>query len=357
LIDDLGIRERSESREETTLSLYATRSRASRGRLRPEPPDPVRTAFQRDRDRIIHTRAFRRLRHKTQVFIAPQGDHYETRLTHTLEVAQIARTTARALLLNEDLTEAICLGHDLGHTPFGHLGEAVLNALYPGGFRHAEQSLRVVDRLENGGKGLNLTWEVRDGILNHSKGRESIASPGQGYAGTFEGEICRLCDSIAYINHDIEDSVRSGLITDSDLPVAAVNILGRTRSERVNNMVCDLIATSWVVSGLKNGPAPFIGMSKAVLTAMNDMRDFLFRRVYNVHSASGEGVKARETLQCLYRYYLEHPAEVAEEDGVAPGGDVEDTRKMVDYIAGMTDQFAFRAAAELGLLKGGYDSG
>ncbi len=350
-INELGIRERIEAREEETLSPYAAKSRKSRGRMRPEAPDPVRTAFQRDRDRIINTKAFRRLRHKTQVFIAPSGDHFETRLTHTLEVSQIARTIARALLLNEDLTEAIAMGHDLGHTPFGHLGEDTLNELYPEGFSHAEQSLRVVDVLENDGKGLNLTWEVRDGILNHSKPRESVAAVGNGHASTFEGEICRLSDSVAYINHDIEDGIRSGLITADDLPESTSKILGKTRSERINAMVCDIIEHSWALSGAETAGEIVIGMSAGVLQATDEVRDFLFRRVYNVHSASEDGIKARKTLLRLYGYYVTHPGELPEEYRPASGGETDMKRRAVDYIAGMTDQFAFRAVEELGLQK------
>ncbi len=346
MIDKLGIRERIEAGEERALSPFATRSRESRGRVRPEEPDPVRTAFQRDRDRIIHTKAFRRLRHKTQVFIAPVGDHFATRLSHTLEVAQIARTIARALALNEDLTEAIAMGHDLGHTPFGHLGEAVLNELYPGGFRHSEQSLRVVDALEKDGRGLNLTWEVRNGILNHSKPRESVLGEGNGYAGTYEGDICRLSDSIAYINHDIEDALRSGLIASTDLPSPTAKVLGKTNSERINAMVCDVIEESWAVSGAGNGGRPEIGMSTRVLAATDAVREFLFERVYNVHSSSPEALKARETLKRLYGYYLENPGELPEEYLML---DADTERRIVDYIAGMTDQFAFRAAEELGL--------
>lgn len=344
MINELGIRERVEAREKETLSRYAAKSRESRDRMRPEAPCPVRTVFQRDRDRIIHTKAFRRLRHKTQVFIAPVGDHFVTRLTHTLEVSQIARTIARALSLNEDLTEAIAMGHDLGHTPFGHLGEDTLNKLYSKGFSHSEQSLRVVDILERDGKGLNLTWEVRDGILNHSKPRESVVGEGRGHAGTFEGEVCRLSDSVAYINHDIEDAVRAGIITFNDLPLSTPRVLGQTNSERINTMVCDIIEYSWAVSGVITGSDPVIGMSPRTLGATDEVREFLFRRVYNVHSSSPDAVRAQDTLIRLYGYYMKHPEELPEE---YPEGDTE--RRVVDYIAGMTDQFAFRVAEELGL--------
>ena len=244
----LKIRQMIEKREES-LSPYAQKSRLSRGRQRVEEPDSVRTAFQRDRDRIIHSKSFRRLKHKTQVFIAPSGDHYRTRLTHTLEVSQIARTIARALNLNEDLTEAISLGHDLGHTPFGHTGEDVLNELSPYGFRHNEESLRIVDFLEKDGQGLNLTWEVRDGIVNHSKSRAKVLGSKWGKVSTLEGEIVKLADTIAYINHDIDDAIRAGIIKESDLPESATKILGNSPSERINTMVCDTIEHSWQVSG------------------------------------------------------------------------------------------------------------
>ena len=273
------------------------KSRLSRGRLKPEEPCQVRTAFQRDRDRIIHCKAFRRLKHKTQVFIAPLGDHYVTRLTHTLEVSQIARTIARALNLNEDLTEAIALGHDLGHTPFGHVGEDVLNELYHQGFRHNEQSLRVVDLLEKDGQGLNLTWEVRDGIVNHSKTRADILGQGWGKVNTLEGEICKIADIVAYINHDIGDAVRAGIITEGDLPLSAVRVLGLSHSQRINTMVCDIIDYSWAASGRNTTGSPTIGMSPQILEATNTLRKFLFDRVYNLHAAQKETEKAREVLQ------------------------------------------------------------
>ncbi len=239
MISRLNIRQITEEREES-LSPYAAKSRLSQGRFKPEEPCPIRTAFQRDRDRVIHSKAFRRLKHKTQVFITPQGDHYVTRLTHTLEVSQITRTIARALNLNEDLAEAISLGHDLGHTPFGHVGEDALDGLYPHGFRHNEQSLRVVDLLEKDGQGLNLTWEVRDGIVNHSKVRADIQREGSGEASTLEGQVCKIADAIAYINHDIGDAIRAGIVTENDLPLSAVTELGRFHSQRTNTMVCDI---------------------------------------------------------------------------------------------------------------------
>jgi dGTPase len=345
VIRQLNIRQAAEERE-AELSPHAVRSRLSRGRLRYEEPCPVRTAFQRDRDRIIYCKSFRRLKHKTQVFIAPLGDHYVTRLTHTLEVSQIARTIARALNLNEDLTEAISLGHDLGHTPFGHAGEDVLNELYREGFRHSEQSLRIVDLLENEGRGLNLTWEVRDGILNHSKtGVGDIFGEGWGEVGTIEGEVVKIADIVAYINHDIGDAVRAGIITEGDLPPAATGVLGLSHSERVNSMVCDIIDSSWDVRGCDIiDKRPSVKMSPRVLTAANTLRDFLFERVYNLHSMQQETEKAREVVRFLYFYFNKH------EEGMPPeyrlSGDATD-RRVVDYVAGMTDQYALRLAEEL----------
>ncbi len=346
-MEQLNIRQLIEQREEG-LSPYAVRSNISRGRLREEAPCPVRTAFQRDRDRIIHCKAFRRLKHKTQVFIAPTGDHYVTRLTHTLEVAQIARTISRALNLNEDLTEAIALGHDLGHTPFGHVGEEVLNELYPGGFKHNVQSRRTVDLLEKDGQGLNLTWEVRDGILNHSKtGIESLDEAATGQAATLEGEVCRLADVVAYVNHDIGDAVRAGIIAESDLPEAAARILGRSHSERINTMVCDIIEHSWAASGIDTGEPPAIGMSPPVLEATDTLRRFLFERVYNQRAAAAESERARKVVRALYEYFNQHENELPPEysrysDEVA--------RRVVDYIAGMTDQYALNLADELSII-------
>ena len=341
MIEQLKIRQMSEEREES-LSPHAVRSKESRGRQRDEEPCPIRTAFQRDRDRIVYSKAFRRLKHKTQVFIAPQGDHYVTRLTHTLEVSQIARTIARALNLNEDLTETIALGHDLGHTPFGHIGEEVLNELYYRGFRHNEQSLRTVDLLENDGKGLNLTWEVRDGILNHSKSGVSMLDE-WGKIGTLEGEICRIADSVAYINHDIEDAIRAGVIIESDLPVPATGVLGCSHRERINTMVSDIIGQSWPVrdSGTEN---PEIIMSQRVREAANIMREFLFDRVYNRQAAEKEAVKAREVLNRLYEYYCGHEEALPPEYSLHSD---EIERRVVDYIAGMTDRYATEIAAGL----------
>ena len=348
MISQLNVRQIAEEREES-LSPHAIKSKQSRGRSRHEELCPIRTAFQRDRDRIIHSKAFRRLKHKTQVFIAPQSDHYVTRLTHTLEVSQIARTIARALNLNEDLTEAIALGHDLGHTPFGHVGEEVLNELYHQGFRHNEQSLRIVDFLENDGQGLNLTWEVRDGIVNHSKSRANILKKDWGKVNTLEGEVCKIADIVAYINHDIGDAVRAGIITEGDLPLSATTVLGHSHRKRINTMVCDIIESSWGVRSYDTTASPAIGMSPQILEASNTLREFLFDRVYNLHAAEEEAAKARETVRLLYDYFNKHvdklPPEYSRHSDEAERG-------VVDYIAGMTDQYASRLAEELILTRG-----
>jgi len=343
-VRQLNVRQLSEEKEES-LSPYAVKSRFSRGRLKPEEPCPIRTAFQRDRDRIIHSKSFRRLKHKTQVFIAPLGDHYVTRLTHTLEVAQIARTIARALNLNEDLTEAIALGHDLGHTPFGHTGEDVLNELFKDGFKHNEQSLRVVDILEKDGRGLNLTWEVRDGILNHSKSRGSIMGDGWDTVSTLEGELVKISDVIAYINHDIGDAIRAGIITEADLPPESTSLLGHSHSERINTLVSDIIEQSWAVRGddtMKKKPA--IRMSPRILEATSTLREFLFDRVYTVKSAEEETERAKKVVRFLYHHLTQHPESLPAE--YLSYSDSPE-RRVVDYIAGMTDQYALRLADEL----------
>lgn len=342
MIEDLRVRENIEEREEH-LSPHAVRSKNSRGRMRNEEADPIRTTFQRDRDRIIHSKAFRRLKHKTQVFITPQGDHYVTRLTHTLEVSQIARTLARSLNLNEDLTEAISMGHDLGHTPFGHIGEEVLNELFHKGFKHNEQSLRVVDVLENEGRGLNLSDEVRSGILNHSKSTEKILE-GWMKMDTFEGELCRIADSIAYINHDIDDAIRAGIINGEEIPESASKILGNSRRKRINTMVLDIIEQSWTVSGKTMGN-PEISMSEPVRQATNILRDFLFDRVYYPNDNRQESRKARQTVRFLYEYFISNndklPPEYLEYSD-------EPEQRIVDYISGMTDQYATDLVEKLG---------
>jgi dGTPase len=328
-----------EEREEA-LSPHACRSRESRGRETPEEPSPLRTAFQRDRDRIIHCKAFRRLKHKTQVFIAPLGDHYVTRLTHTLEVAQIARTISRALDLNEDLTEAIALGHDLGHTPFGHVGESEVDRLHDEGYRHADQSLRVVERLEKEGRGLNLTEHVRQGIALHSK------PPGDFFGNrvpaglSLEGQVCRLSDAVAYLNHDLADAFRAGLLEDEDLPPEAAEVLGSRHSERIHTMVTDVIETSLAVRGEEGfDPAarPSIEMSLPVREALNTLRGFMFQRVYMVEDAGEESEAARRIVALLYRYLDDNRQVIPSEYG---SGD----RAVVDYLAGMTDHYAIRMA-------------
>ncbi len=330
-----SIREQLEEREERELHPRAARSRHTRGRLRPEEPCPVRTAFQRDRDRIIHSKAFRRLKHKTQVFLAPEGDHYRTRLTHTLEVAQVARTIARALGLNEDLTEAIALGHDLGHTPFGHAGEAVLREIHPKGFSHPRQSLRVVDVLEKGGEGLNLTYEVRDGILKHSKGMGSIL-PGEGEeAITLEGQVVRLSDGIAYVNHDLDDALRAGIITLEQVPARCLEVLGETHSARINTLVMDVIRASQEVDLEK------ILFSPSILEVVTELRDFLYEKVYSNPLVYGEFVKASKVVRELYHHFLEHPQELPP----LPGDDV--AQKVCDFIAGMTDRYALHLYTEI----------
>ncbi len=340
----IHVRQRLEQREEV-LSPFASKSRLSRGRQRPEKPSPVRLDFQRDRDRIIHSNSFRRLKHKTQVFIAPVGDHYVTRLTHTLEVSQIGRTISRALNLNEDLTEAIALGHDLGHTPFGHMGEDSLNELFAGGFRHNEQSLRVVDILENNGDGLNLSWEVRDGILNHSKTRViEIMGEKWGSSGTLEGEVCKIADIVAYINHDIDDAIRAGIIRESDLPASATRLLGHSRAERINSLVCDIVESSWAVCGLKPAKRrPAIKMSTIIKEATGILHEFLYKKVYNVSSLMPDAENARKIVRNLYNHYNANRQ-------LLPPEYHDPERQVVDYIASMTDQYALRKAQEMGLI-------
>ena len=283
----MNIREEQEKREHLIFSPYASFSDESRGRDRDEEPCPMRTIYQRDRDRIIHCKAFRRLKHKTQVFLAPEGDHYRTRLTHTLEVAQIARSIARALNLNEDLTEAIALGHDLGHTPFGHAGERTLNSLCPMGFAHYRQSIRVVEFLEKDGQGLNLTWEVRDGILNHRT---------SGNPSTLEGKAVRLSDKIAYINHDIDDGIRAGILKESDIPSEYTDVLGNSTKERLNTMISDIIMNSIGKNDLV--------MSEPVRKAMTELRKFMFESLYLNPTAKSEEAKADKLITELYRYYV-----------------------------------------------------
>lgn len=327
----MTIREEIEGIEKKTLSQKAFLSAQSRGRVRPEKLHPLRTAFQRDRDRIIHSKSFRRLKHKTQVFLAPFGDHYRTRLTHTLEVSQIARTIAKALRLNEDLTEAIALGHDLGHTPFGHAGEETLAKLLPGGFTHYEQSLRVVEKLEYEGKGLNLTFEVRDGIFKHSKGkREILDADKKDMPVTLEGQVVRVSDIIAYVNHDIDDAVRAGVIKESNIPKHLIRVLGKWHASRIDKMVEDVVEAS-LQSNLEK-----IAMSDEIKESITELRDFLYERVYFNPQSKEELEKTEKILTDLYTYILKNP-----DDYIKPypeGDSLE--KKTGDFIAGMTDRYA-----------------
>ena len=340
------VRERLERLEES-LSPYASRSTASRGRERPETPCPLRTGFQRDRDRIIHTKAFRRLKHKTQVFIAPAGDHYVTRLTHTLEVAQIARTIARSLNLNEDLVEAMALGHDLGHTPFGHVGEETLDQISETGFTHSAQSLRIVELLEKDGQGLNLTWEVRQGIVCHSKPRGDFLAVGTDEPLTLEGQILRLADSVAYLNHDIADASRAGILETEDLPEGVNSSLGASHSQRINTLVTDTVYASWAASGEQEGAQgslPVITMSSEVRQAMITLREFMFERVYLPLGLSTEAEAARDMVRTLYNHFKYNSEEVPPPyfgSGQTPG------QAALDFLAGMTDHYAIRLAEEL----------
>lgn len=330
----MTIREQTEDLERKILHPKSSFSSQSKGRLRTEKEGEIRTCFQRDRDRIIHSKAFRRLKHKTQVFLAPKGDHYRTRLTHVLEVSQIARTIARALRLNEDLTEAIALGHDLGHTPFGHAGEAILRELHPGGFEHYNQSLRVVDLIEQGGKGLNLTYEVRDGILKHSKGKGLIFPDTEAdKADTLEGQVVRVSDIIAYLNHDLDDALRAAVIKESDIPKEIISILGDTHSKRIDTMVKDFIYRS------QETELEELRISDDVLSATYMLRDFLFERVYENEQIVRESKKAKKILCDLYAYYLEHIEEVFV-DIPKPETELDRHRMVCDFIAGMTDRFA-----------------
>lgn len=326
----MTIREQTEEIERQILHPHACLSSQSKGRLKKEKEDDLRTCFQRDRDRIIHSKAFRRLKHKTQVFLAPKGDHYRTRLTHTLEVSQIARTIARALRLNEDLTEAIALGHDLGHTPFGHAGEDVLREIYPGGFKHYQQSLRVVDVLERNGQGLNLTREVRDGIVKHSKGKGEIFSSRQ-RSESLEGQIVRVADAIAYINHDMDDSIRAGVLRRSEIPRDFFR-MGDTHAKRIDAMVRDVIKCS-ISKGLNE-----VAMTDRMKSTTQDMKDFLYEHVYESDLSKKEFKKARKILLDLYEYYMEHSDEVFRE---FPKESIDRKDRLVcDFIAGMTDRFA-----------------
>lgn len=326
----MNIREMAENREEEFLSEYASLSRNTRGRDREEAQCDIRPVYQRDRDRILHCKSFRRLKHKTQVFLNPQGDHYRDRLTHTPEVSQIARTIAQALRLNENLTEAIAMGHDLGHTPFGHAGERVLNRVCPDGFIHSEQSIRVVELLEKKGRGLNLTWEVRDGIRNHRT---------SGNPSTLEGKVVRLSDKIAYINHDIDDAERAGILREEEIPLEYRQVLGSTIKERLNTMIHDIVSNSQ--------GKPDICQSPEVEQAMKNIRKFMFKSVYTNPAAKGEETKAENMIAALYEYYEKHlevlPLEYQE---MVTRGGQSVPRVVCDYISGMTDQYAMTKYAE-----------
>lgn len=327
----MNIREEQEKREHLIFSPYASFSDESRGRDRDEEPCPMRTIYQRDRDRIIHCKTFRRLKHKTQVFLAPEGDHYRTRLTHTLEVAQIARSIARALNLNEDLTEAIALGHDLGHTPFGHAGERTLNSLCPMGFAHYKQSIRVVEFLEKDGQGLNLTWEVRDGILNHRT---------SGNPSTLEGKAVILSDKIAYINHDIDDGIRAGILKESDIPSEYTDVLGNSTKERLNTMISDIIMNSIGKNDLV--------MSEPVRKAMTELRKFMFESLYLNPTAKSEEAKADKLITELYRYYVANTDKLPDTyKRFITEFDERPEQVVCDYIAGMSDQYSISKFQEI----------
>jgi len=322
--------------------MCAQRSKHTKGRLKPEHPCPVRMAFQHDRDRILHSKSFRRLKYKTQVLLLPEGDHYRTRLTHTLEVSQVARTIARALRLNEDLVESISLGHDLGHTPFGHAGEEVLNKILPDGFRHYEQSLRVVDILEKNGEGLNLTYEVRDGILKHSKGRGKILG-GKDLPITLEGKVIRVADIIAYLNHDLDDAIRAGVLKTTDIPERITHVLGKTYSKRINSMVMDVIQES-----TKRGNSD-IFISSEMLDTMNTLRDFLYERVYESNAMRNEFQKCSNIIQSIFEYYERNPDSFYSDSGynISELNTQEKKRRIADFIAGMTDRYALSKFSEI----------
>ena len=342
------IRENFEDREKSFLSPFGCQSSRSRGRVRPEPSCPIRTEFQRDRDRIVYSNAFRRLKHKTQVFLSPLGDHYRTRLTHTLEVSEIARTITRAMRLNEDLAEAIAMGHDLGHTPFGHSGETVLKEIYSADFSHNEQSLRVVDILENKGAGLNLTYEVRDGILKHSKGfGQIIPEDPEDNAATIEGRIVRVSDIIAYLNHDLDDAIRSGVINIEQIPAECMKVLGHTHSERATTMIRDIIYSSKVENG-----EFCIQISDEVLSAMTDLREFLYENVYRSFHVHKEFIKAKKILTEIYTYLCDNTDNLKEElvalemNTSESRSDTEE-RTVCDFVASMTDRHALTLYSNL----------
>ena len=349
-ISDDSIRRRLEDREDS-LSPFAARSACSQGRAVQEEPSNLRTAYQRDRDRIVHCMAFRRLKHKTQVFIAPQGDHYVTRLSHTLEVSQIARTIARALNLNEDLAEAIAMGHDMGHTPFGHIGEDELNSIHPSGFKHSIQSLRIVDQLEKDGRGLNLTKEVRQGILLHSKPRGNFLAGGMDEDLTLEGQIVRISDAVAYLNHDLLDAFRAKVITEGDIPKNLLTALGDSHSNRINNMVSDIVSSSWAATGESgeytgklNEAEPTISMSESLQGPFIELREFMFQNVYLPKDSGEEGKAARRIVRLLYDYFSKARHEIPEEYAMRSKSESEE---VADFVSGMTDRYALRTAERI----------
>ena len=340
------VRRRIEEDEER-LSPFAARS-ANATRSRPEDPSSVRAAFQRDRDRIIHTKAFRRLKHKTQVFIAPQQDHFVTRLTHTFEVAQVGRTITRALRLNEDLAEAIALGHDIGHGPFGHAGEEALAECLPEGFRHNYQSERVLDKLEHDGRGLNLTHAVLDGVRKSSKVREDVLAEGWGVPETLEGQVVKLADALAYLNHDVQDAIRAGIIGEDDLPDVSQRVLGRSHGERLEVLVTDVVESSWAATGEgcdEDGGIPAITMSGRVHEAVNELREYMFQHVYLLAERRAEVEQAKNIVRFLFDHAIAHP------DSISSGYSLPDDplpRRAADFVSGMTDRYAIRLAAALG---------
>ncbi|MBD3305293.1 deoxyguanosinetriphosphate triphosphohydrolase [candidate division KSB3 bacterium] len=340
-----SIRQGLEATERQILSPKATFSADTKGRRHPITPCDLRTEFQRDRDRILYSRAFARLKRKTQVLISPRGDHYRTRLTHTLEVAQIARTIARGLRLNEDLVEAIALGHDLGHSPFGHTGEYALNAMYPGGFYHSRQSVRIVEVLERGGKGLNLTYEVKDGILKHSKSyTKIIADDLNTMPETLEGQIVRVSDSLAYINHDIDDGQQVGILKSNDLPKELLDILGATLGERIGRMVQDVINETMRLDLAR------VAMSAEILEATEALRQFLFENFYLTPMIDREADKSKRIIIELYEYFLEHPEQMRlERFGLQPQADT--ARLVCDYLACMTDDVALETYVRIFMPK------
>ena len=325
----MTIREQIEAMEKENLSPYACRSVDSRGRDKDEPQCDIRPVFQRDRDRILHSKAFRRLKNKTQVFLDPRGDHYRTRMSHTLEVSQNARTIAKALRMNEDLVEAIALGHDLGHTPFGHAGEFILNQIYDGGFKHNEQSVRIVEKLEKNGEGLNLTWEVRDGILNH----QTSLMPH-----TLEGRIVRLSDKIAYVNSDVDDAIRAQILCEEDIPLELRKTLGMDTTSRLDHLIHDVITNSMGTDDIQ--------MSQETAQAFRELRAFMFDHVYKNPVAKSEEVKAKLMLEQLYNYYMEHPEELPDKLLRMHNNGEDKGRVVCDYISGMTDQYAISKFSE-----------